>query len=69
MHNRELELAEREYDLDFIRIIYVGGGSVVARNFTERYRSNVAYDCDIKANAKGYEYYCYMLLRHQNQRK
>ena len=27
------------------------------------------FNHDIRANAKGYEYYCYMLLRHQNQRK
>ena len=60
----ELELKERGYDLDYSRIIYVGGGAVAVRNFSER-RANIAYDCDIHANAKGYEYLAYQILRKQ----
>ena len=59
-----LELEEREYNLDYINIIYVGGGAIAVKNFTE-YKSNVAYDCDILANAKGYEFLADQMLRKQ----
>ena len=59
-----LELEEREYRLDFIKIIYVGGGAVAVKNFTEP-KINVAYDCDILANAKGYEFLANQMLRRQ----
>ena len=52
----ELELAERGYDMDYTSIIYVGGGALMARDHAGRYRSHTAYDCDLCANAKGYEF-------------
>ena len=52
----ELELAERGYDMDYINIIYVGGGALMARDYAGRYRGHTAYDCDLCANAKGYEF-------------
>lgn len=52
----ELELAERGYDMDYTNIIYVGGGALMARDHAGRYRSHTAYDCDLCANAKGYEF-------------
>lgn len=52
----ELELAERGYDMDYTNIIYVGGGALMARNHAGKYRSHTAYDCDLCANAKGYEF-------------
>lgn len=55
LHLLELELEEREYDLEYTNLIYVGGGAAAMRNFSEP-RSNVAYDTDIHANAKGYEF-------------
>jgi plasmid segregation protein ParM len=55
IHSLELELEEREYDLSYTNIIYVGGGAVAVKNFSE-HRSNIAYDCDIHANAKGYKF-------------
>jgi plasmid segregation protein ParM len=30
----ELELKEREYDMDYTKVIYVGGGAVAVRNFS-----------------------------------
>lgn len=57
-----LELEEREYDLTYTNIIYVGGGAVAVKNFTEP-KDNVAYDCDILANAKGYEFLAEQMLR------
>ena len=59
-----LELEEREYDLNYINIIYVGGGAIAVKNFTEA-KNNVAYDCDILANAKGYEFLADQMLRKQ----
>ena len=59
-----LELEEREYALNYINIIYVGGGAIAVKNFTET-KSNVAYDCDILANAKGYEFLAEQMLRKQ----
>jgi plasmid segregation protein ParM len=62
IHALELELKEREYDLNYTNVIYVGGGAVAAKNFSE-HRANIAYDCDIHANAKGYEFLAYQMLK------
>ena len=59
-----LELEEREYDLNYINIIYVGGGAIAVKNFTT-HKDNIAYDCDILANAKGYEFLAEQMLRKQ----
>ena len=56
MHSLELELAERGYSMDYINIIYVGGGALIARNYAGKYRGHAAYDCDLCSNAKGYEF-------------
>ena len=64
IENLILELKEREYDLNYINVIYVGGGAVAVKNFTEP-KNNVAYDCDILANAKGYEFLAEQMLRKQ----
>lgn len=61
LRNLELELREREYDLDYTNVIYVGGGASVMKAFSG-HRENVAYDCDIHANAKGYEYLAAQML-------
>ncbi|MEH2959960.1 ParM/StbA family protein [Candidatus Merdisoma sp. JLR.KK006] len=60
----ELELKEREYALDYMNVIYVGGGAAAVKNFSE-HRPNVLYDCDIHANAKGYEYLAYQIMKKQ----
>lgn len=56
IHSLELELAERGYSLDYINIIYVGGGARIAKDYAGKYRGHTAYDCDLCANAKGYEF-------------
>lgn len=56
VHSLELELAERGYSLDYINIIYVGGGALIAKDYAGKYRGHTAYDCDLCANAKGYEF-------------
>ena len=62
VHDLELELMEREFDLQYTNVIYVGGGAVAVKNFSEP-RQNVAYDTDIHANAKGYEFLAMQMLR------
>lgn len=52
----EKELVERDIDLSLMKIIYVGGGATIVKHFSRTHRDNVAYDCDIAANAKGYEF-------------
>lgn len=64
IHSLELELKEREYDLQYTNVIYVGGGAAAMKNFSER-RANVAYDPDIHANAKGYEFLAAQILKKQ----
>lgn len=51
-----MELGERGYGLDYINLIYVGGGALTARDYTGKYRSHTAYGCDLCANVKGYEF-------------
>ena len=58
----ELELAERGYSLDYINLIYVGGGALIARDYAGKYREHTAYDCDLCANAKGYEFLAKQLI-------
>ena len=59
-----LELEEREFDLNYTNVIYVGGGAVAVKNLAEC-KDNIAYDCDILANAKGYEFLAEQMLRRQ----
>ena len=65
MHSLELELVERGYDLDYTNIIYVGGGALVAHDYAGKYRGHAAYDCDLCANAKGYEFLANQIVRKQ----
>lgn len=62
VHSLELELAERGYDMDYINIIYVGGGALMAREHAGKFRNHTAYDCDLCANAKGYEFLAGQML-------
>ena len=67
IHSLELELEEREYDLRYTNVIYVGGGAAAMRNFSE-HRENAAYDTDIHANAKGYEFLAVQIWKKQEVR-
>ena len=64
IHGLDLELMEREFDLQYTNVIYVGGGAVAVKNFSEP-RTNVAFDTDIHANAKGYEFLAMQMLKKQ----
>ena len=60
--NFELDLAERGYDMRYSRIMYVGGGATVMKNYVEVLKPNVYYDTDTKVNAKGYEFLAHSIL-------
>ena len=64
IHGMELELMEREFDLQYTNVIYVVGSAVAVKNFSEL-RTNVAFDTDIHANAKGYEFLAMQMLKKQ----
>ena len=64
IHGMELELMEREFDLQYTNVIYVGGSAWWVKNFSEP-RTNVAFDTDIHANAKGYEFLAMQMLKKQ----
>lgn len=65
IHTLELELIERGYSLEYINIIYVGGGAIIAQDYAGKYREHTAYDCDLCANAKGYEFLAGQLMGKQ----
>lgn len=44
-----------------MKVYFMGGGARLVENFGEYNPENTVFNNDIRANAKGYEYYCYML--------
>ena len=61
------KLRDYEYNEQMMRLYVMGGGARIVEAFGEYDMDRVTFDHDIRANAKGYEYYCYMLLRHQER--
>ena len=58
------ELKVHGYNPNLMKLYIMGGAKVV--EFVGDYdRDNVTFNHDIWANAKGYEYFCYMKLRRQ----
>ena len=58
-----------EYNEQMMKLYIMGGGAKLIEIFGNYDRDRVTFNHDIRANAKGYEYYCYMLLKHQQGRK
>lgn len=48
-------IREFGYNLKTTPIVFVGGGAVVMKNFSNYDAKNITYNLDVKANAKGYE--------------
>ena len=63
------KLRDHEFNEDLMRVYFMGGGARLVEQFGKYNPERTIFNHDIRANAKGYEYDCYMLLRHQNQRK
>lgn len=49
-------LREYKISLKTTKIVFVGGGAVVMKNFGNLQQRNISYVVDVKANAKGFEY-------------
>jgi len=49
-------LREYKVNLKTTKIVFVGGGAVVMKNFGNLQQRNISYIVDVKANAKGFEY-------------
>lgn len=49
-------LREYKINLKTTKIIFVGGGAAVMKNFGKIQQKNISYILDVKANAKGFEY-------------
>jgi plasmid segregation protein ParM len=46
-----------------MKLYIMGGGAKIVELAGDYDRDNVTFNHDIRANAKGYEYFCYMKLR------
>lgn len=49
-------LREYKINLKTTKIIFAGGGASIVKNFGELKQKNISYICDVKANARGFEY-------------
>ena len=49
-------LREYKISLKTTKIVFVGGGAVVIKNYGNLQQRNISYMVDVKANAKGFEY-------------
>lgn len=63
------KLHDYEYNEQMMKLYIMGGGARLIEIFGDYDRDRVTFNHDIRANAKGYEYYCYMILKQQQGRK
>ena len=61
------KMRDHEYNERLMKAYFMGGGARLVEQFGKYNPDTTIFNHDIRANAKGYEYYCYMLLRHQNK--
>ena len=62
------KLRDYEYNEDLMKLYVMGGGAKMVEMFGKYNPDRTTFNHDIRANAKGYEYFCYMMLR-QKMRK
>lgn len=62
-------LKEHEFYPELMKLYVMGGGARIVEKFGEYNPKRTTFNHDIRANAKGFEYYCYMILKRQNNRK
>ena len=46
-----------------MKLDVLGGGAKLLEHFSTFDRSRITFNFDINANAKGYEYFCYVALK------
>ena len=63
------KLHDYEYNEQMMKLYIMGGGARLIEIFGDYDRDRVTFNHDIRANAKGYEYYCYMIFKQQQGRK
>lgn len=61
------ELKAHGYNPNLMKLYIMGGGAKVVELVGDYDRDHVTFNHDIRANAKGYEYFCYMKLRRQKK--
>ena len=61
------ELTMKIFDLGYnektMKLYVLGGGAKLLEHFSIFDRSRITFNFDINANAKGYEYFCYVALK------
>ena len=62
------KLRDYEYNEDLMKLYVIGGGAKMVEMFGKYNQDRITFNHYIFANAKGYEYFCYMMLR-QKMRK
>ncbi len=61
------ELTAKIFDFGYnertMKMYVLGGGAKLLEHFSTFDRSRITFNFDINANAKGYEYFCYVALK------
>lgn len=63
------KLYDYEYNEQMMKLHFIGGGTRIIEAYGSYNKDRVFFNHDIRANAKGYEYYCYMILRHEQGKR
>ena len=63
------KLHDYEYNEQMMKLHFIGGGARIIEAYGSYNKDRVFFNHDIRANAKGYEYYCYMILRHEQGKR
>ena len=58
-----LKLKELGYNSKLMKLHFMGGGAKLVELFGEYEPARVSFNHDICANAKGFEYFCYLAMR------
>lgn len=61
------KLRDHEYNEKLMKVYFMGGGAGIVEKYGLYNPDTTTFDHDIRANAKGYEYYCYMILKSQRK--
>lgn len=62
------KMRDHEFNGKLMNSYFMGGGARLVEKFGIYDPERTGFNHDIRANAKGYEYYCYMSLRHKNRK-
>lgn len=62
------KLRDYEFNDKLMKLHFMGGGAKIIEAVGSYNKERTTFNHDICATAKGYEYYCYMKLKHQNKR-